>query len=190
MSVRNTTNRLYNIWGCMKQRCNNPKHTAAAWYHDKGIRVCDEWNTSFKSFETWALCNGYADDLSIDRIDSDKNYCPENCRWIPIAENRRRAIQSRAIQTKSMGGTRVQKQTGKYMVTRSSDRFSVLDYDTWDCVVKTGLSRKAAVQCIDDCVGSYPFLRRLYSIRISGKHTKEGDHVLPKYFITTRNERS
>ena len=94
MSVRNTTNRLYNIWGCMKQRCNNPKHTAAAWYHDKGIRVCDEWNTNFKSFETWALCNGYADDLSIDRIDSDKNYCPENCRWIPIAENRRRAIQN------------------------------------------------------------------------------------------------
>lgn len=182
MSVRNATNRLYNIWSCMKQRCNNPNHTAAAWYHDKGIRVCDEWNTNFDSFETWALCNGYADDLSIDRIDSDGNYCPENCRWIPIAENRRRAKQ-----TKSTGRTRPQPQKGKYMVTRSSDRFSVFDYDTWDCVVRTGLSRKAAVQCVDDCVGRYPFLRRLYSIRVAGKHSKEGDHVLPQYFRAIRN---
>lgn len=64
---------LYNIWACMKQRCNNPKHTAAAWYHDKGIRVCEEWSDNFHAFQTWALANGYADDLTIDRIDIVNN---------------------------------------------------------------------------------------------------------------------
>lgn len=83
--------RLYNIWACMKQRCNNPKHTAAIWYHDKGIRVCDDW-LSYKNFEKWSMENGYSDDLSIDRIDPDGNYEPQNCRWISIKENRLRAI--------------------------------------------------------------------------------------------------
>lgn len=78
--------RLYNIWSCMKQRCNNPNHTAARWYHDKGIRVCPEW-LNFETFQEWALSHGYREDLSIDRINSDKNYCPENCQWIPLKEN-------------------------------------------------------------------------------------------------------
>ena len=78
--------RLYNIWSCMKQRCNNPNHTAAKWYHDKGIEICSEW-LDFDVFQEWALKNGYADDLSIDRKDSDKNYCPDNCHWIPLREN-------------------------------------------------------------------------------------------------------
>ena len=83
--------RLYNIWACMKQRCNNPNHTAAIWYHDKGIKVCEEW-ISYRNFEEWAMKNGYADDLSIDRIDSNGNYEPKNCRWISIRENRLRAV--------------------------------------------------------------------------------------------------
>lgn len=83
--------RLYNIWACMKQRCNNPNHTAARWYHDKGIRVCDEWNENFHSFAKWAKENGYFDGGSIDRIDASKGYNPENCRWITLDENRNRA---------------------------------------------------------------------------------------------------
>lgn len=83
--------RLYNIWSCMRQRCNNPKHTAAQWYHDKGIRLCEEWESDFEAFKSWAISNGYRDDLTIDRVDPDKNYCPENCRWISRSENSRRA---------------------------------------------------------------------------------------------------
>ena len=75
----------------MKQRCNNPKHTAARWYHAKGIRVCDEWNRDFKAFQAWARENGYFDKGSIDRIDPAQGYTPENCRWVTIEENRRRA---------------------------------------------------------------------------------------------------
>lgn len=83
--------RLYNIWSCMRQRCNNPNNTAAPWYHDKGIRLCEEWEKDFTAFQSWATSNGYCDDLTIDRVDPDGNYCPENCRWISRSENSSRA---------------------------------------------------------------------------------------------------
>ena len=73
----------------MKYRCYGPKldeRTAKA-YRDKGIRVCEEWLGYYGNFEAWALSHGYEPDLTIDRIDPDGNYCPENCRWIPKSEN-------------------------------------------------------------------------------------------------------
>lgn len=87
--------RIYNIWSCMKQRCNNPNHTAAFWYHDRGITVCDEWIHDFQAFYDWAMANGYRDDLTIDRKDPDGNYEPSNCRWVTIEENRKRAVKRR-----------------------------------------------------------------------------------------------
>lgn len=85
--------RLHGIWQGMKDRCysRNLPANKAKYYRDKGIRVCDEWLYSFKYFEEWALENGYADDLTIDRIDPDGNYEPSNCQWITLAENARRA---------------------------------------------------------------------------------------------------
>ena len=81
--------RLYEIWHGMKQRCNNPSGKDAKKYHDRGIRVCDEWNDSFESFQSWALQNGYAPDLSLDRIDVNGNYCPSNCRWATMSQQAR-----------------------------------------------------------------------------------------------------
>ena len=80
-------NRLYRIWHNMKARCYNPNFNKYKYYGGKGIIVCDEWRTDFLKFRDWALNNGYADNLTIDRIDSNKNYCPENCRWITLTEN-------------------------------------------------------------------------------------------------------
>ena len=85
--------RLYNIWRGMKQRCYYPSHQSYKHYGGRGITVCDEWLSSFINFHTWALANGYADHLTLDRIDPDGNYCPSNCRWVTWevqAQNKRR----------------------------------------------------------------------------------------------------
>ena len=73
--------RLHRIWTCMKTRCSNPSHEAYYRYGGRGILVCDEWSNNFMSFYDWAMANGYADDLTLDRIDNDKGYYPDNCRW-------------------------------------------------------------------------------------------------------------
>lgn len=72
--------RLYNIWCGMRQRCGNPNHPAYKDYGGRGITVTPEWD-SYKAFRNWALSSGYADDLSIDRINNDLGYYPGNCRW-------------------------------------------------------------------------------------------------------------
>ena len=82
--------RLYTIWCGMRQRCNNPNREAYKLYGGKGVKVCDEWN-DYPAFKEWAESHGYADDLSIDRIDPSKGYSPDNCRWITQSENTARA---------------------------------------------------------------------------------------------------
>ena len=73
--------RLYKIWGNMKQRCYNDNVKCYKYYGARGIQVCDEWRNNFKSFYDWAMNNGYRDDLTIDRINVDGDYEPNNCRW-------------------------------------------------------------------------------------------------------------
>ena len=75
-----TDTRLYRIYRHMINRCTNPNDVRYDKYGGRGISVCDEWST-FEGFYKWAVGAGYRDDLSIDRIDNDKGYCPDNCRW-------------------------------------------------------------------------------------------------------------
>jgi hypothetical protein len=93
--------RLYNIWKTMKDRTLNPKHKAYIRYGGRGITICEKW-LDVRNFYDWAMSNGYEENkgLSIDRIDNDGNYEPNNCRWTT------KTIQSRnrRISSKNMSG--------------------------------------------------------------------------------------
>ncbi len=86
--------RLYVVWKCIRKRCSDMNNK---YYGGKGIKLCDEWN-DYAEFRKWSLLSGYRDDIldngrnkqcTIDRIDSNKDYCPDNCRWVTASENSR-----------------------------------------------------------------------------------------------------
>lgn len=79
----------------MKSRCYYEKNKCYRSYGGRGISICDEWLKSFDAFAEWSLVNGYADNLTIDRIDVDGNYSPDNCRWITNAEQQKNKRKSR-----------------------------------------------------------------------------------------------
>lgn len=78
--------RLHRIWKAMHTRCYNPNSSAFKYYGGRGIEICDEWVRDFEAFHLWAVAHGYADDLTIDRIDVNGNYDPSNCRFVAMAE--------------------------------------------------------------------------------------------------------
>jgi len=90
--------RLYNIWCKMIARCESDYDAAYPRYGGRGINVCEAWLQSFAAFRSWALTTGYADVLTIDRIDNDKGYEPGNCRWSTYAQQNRNHSRNRPIE--------------------------------------------------------------------------------------------
>jgi hypothetical protein len=77
--------KFYKLWNGIIDRCENPTSSSYHNYGAKGITVCTEWH-KYENFKEWALANGYKEGLSIDRIDNNKGYYPENCRWVTFQE--------------------------------------------------------------------------------------------------------
>lgn len=91
--------RIYNLYYAMLNRCKNPQAINYGNYGGRGICVCDEWlgENGFINFNNWSMANGYAEDLSIDRIDVNGNYCPENCKWSTRMEQMSNTTRTRLI---------------------------------------------------------------------------------------------
>lgn len=106
--------RLYRIWIRMRRRCLVQSDEHFKWYGGRGISICSEWN-EFEVFQAWAMAAGYSDNLTIDRIDVNGNYCPENCRWADIK-----------TQANNRSSNRVLELNGKtYTVAQMADTFKI-----------------------------------------------------------------
>jgi hypothetical protein len=110
--------RLYNIWCNMKNRCapSITKHKSHQRYIDNNITVCAAWENSYQNFAHWATNNGYAEKLTIDRIDTLKGYCPSNCRWATYALQAHNTITRRVTNTTGYKGVHRNKNRKKFGV--------------------------------------------------------------------------
>lgn len=99
--------RLYRAWQNMRARCKYPSKSSYKYYGGRGITVCNEWEHSYSAFAEWALSHGYADNLTLDRIDCDGAYSPDNCRWVTTTEQNRNLRNNRKVtycgETKTIG---------------------------------------------------------------------------------------
>lgn len=129
---------LHKIWCNMKGRCNYQKHIGFKDYGARGITVCEEWNnkkSGYLNFKSWALSHGYADNLSIDRIDVNGPYNPENCTWSTVAE-----------QNANKRNTTYMTVFGKkYRVKEACEKFAVVSWDTVKSRLRQGWSDEYAI---------------------------------------------
>lgn len=97
--------RIYQIYRHLINRCYRQKDISYKNYGNKGIIVCDEWKNDFMSFYNWSMANGYANDLTIDRIDVNGNYEPSNCRWVNMAVQQNNRSNNRILEYKGQKKT-------------------------------------------------------------------------------------
>jgi hypothetical protein len=109
----------------MKSRCYLRSCPAYEYYGARGIAVCEEWKTSFETFRDWAISNGYADGLELDRRDTNGHYEPGNCRWATRTQQMRNTRKRKNAKTSQFKGVHWNKAANKWRVLLHVDRKSI-----------------------------------------------------------------
>ena len=97
--------KLYIAWWNMNRRCTDTSCSSYPNYGGRGVKVCDEWAQSYEAFRDWAIANGYAENLTLDRIDVNGNYEPGNCRWLTAKEQANNRRTNRICTFQGVTGT-------------------------------------------------------------------------------------
>lgn len=126
--------RIHKEWRGILHRCKNPTASHYENYGGRGIGVCEDWKNDFISFYTWSMQNGYDDKLTLDRIDNDKGYSPDNCRWVTHMENCHNRGARKDSETGVAGVTIRTMKSGKVWyrvhITKNYNRIYIGKYDT------------------------------------------------------------
>lgn len=125
---------IYYVWNTMLSRCERPNAKSYFDYGGRGIKVCAEWHDA-ATFISWALENGYATGMEIDRIDVDGDYCPQNCRFIPRLENANNKTNNKLIEY-----------NGEIKTLADWSRYFCVNYKNLSRNLKKGYSLEEAVQ--------------------------------------------
>lgn len=133
--------KLYEVWTDIKKRCYNTKFKYYADYGGRGIVMCDEWKSDYANFKKWAMENGYDSSAppkkcTLDRIDVNGNYCPENCRWVSMVVQCRNRRNNRMIEYN--GETKC--------VTEVARETHVAPGSLWSCIFYKGMSVTEAIE--------------------------------------------
>ena len=129
---RMTHTRIYGIWAGIKNRCYNKNKREYQKYGGRGILMYEEWKKDFMKFYEWSITNGYQDNLTIDRIDNDKGYFPDNCRWA-----------DRKTQTLNRSVTKFVEVDGqKYTIPQLSEMYGINKYCLYARARKIGYTEE------------------------------------------------
>jgi hypothetical protein len=126
--------RIHDIWVAMRQRCSNHNNPSYRHYIENNIHVCEEWH-NFNAFNEWSMANGYQENLTLDRIDNTKGYCPQNCRWA-----------TRTVQNNNRRNNRRITYNGETLtLSQWCDRTGLSESLLFDRIVKLGWSAEKAL---------------------------------------------
>lgn len=146
---------LYSVWENVIQRCLNPKDKHYEYYGGRDIKICDEWKSDFKTFYDWAMNNGYKKELTIDRIDTNGNYEPSNCRFVTRLKQSHNTRMSKANTSGYRGiSFRKHRNNWEYEIKINGTRIREYGYETAKeaAIARNNTIKERNIELVQPCI--------------------------------------